>query len=368
MLTPNPADKSRITVTGGSSPSVLLPGYSSSNTTVMASLLSNSIQSSTGVSSPQLTQSSLPIPDSSTVLSPSPVSHSSTFLSLPSIQNQNAVPIQTSEGTAILQHQSNHLQSKPVASSDQNLNNNQPMSAGRMVKDGQPLEMGTCEGKPASKLRDSVLRDKARSKNGKHLVLDLDETLVHSFDSGDRFHDFSGELTPEQQKRIYTIKFSDGDIVGYVRPYVEDFLEVAFDEFESVGVWSAGTKSYVEKIVELLFRGRPLKFVMSRDECNELQIDKGDIPCRFKPLENIYASHPTHNDKNTLIIDDRKDICSLNCMNNIQLPMFRLDSRSRSVALNDCTLLILAKWFRSDDFRKSKNVKEIKSRSPMKIQ
>lgn len=205
-------------------------------------------------------------------------------------------------------------------------------------------------------------------KNGKHLILDLDETLVHTFDEKDGLASFANDLTPEQRKRIYMIEFPGGDTLwGYVRPYVEDFLRVAFNEFESVGVWSAGTQYYVANIVQVVFKDQSPKFVMSRNQCNELKIKTEEVPCRYKPLEVIYHSYPDHNPANTVIVDDRHDICALNCMNNIRVPEFLITRDNYFTMVNDITLLTLAKWFQTDEFRNSVDVRLVKSRSPFKI-
>jgi len=207
-----------------------------------------------------------------------------------------------------------------------------------------------------------------KTKNGKHLILDLDETLVHTFDITDDFQAFSDDLSDEQKQRVYVLKFPGGEtLVGYIRPHAEEFLKTAFEEFETVGVWSAGTEYYVNLIVGLLFTDQKPLFVMSRDQCNELIVGKETTPCRYKPLEVVYHHYPDHNESNTVIVDDRHDICSLNCMNNIRIPEFQINSRTYYDLVDDSTLLTLAKWFQSEEFRKARDVRSIKSRSPFKI-
>ncbi len=205
-------------------------------------------------------------------------------------------------------------------------------------------------------------------KNGKHLILDLDETLVHTFGPTDNFIEILEKLTEEQKRRMYTIQFPEGDILfGYVRPYAEEFLKVAFAEFESVAVWSAGTNYYVHRIVEIVFKEQQPRFIMSRDECNELKVTDEEEPCRYKPLEIVYHRYSDHNEKNTMIVDDRHDVCALNCMNNIRVPEFDLNDANYQTRLKDRTLDILARWIQSDEFRNNTDVRLIKSKSPFKI-
>jgi hypothetical protein len=207
-----------------------------------------------------------------------------------------------------------------------------------------------------------------KGRNGKRLILDLDETLVHTFAAEDNFPAFYNNLTEDQKKRVYAIEFPTGEtLYGYIRPGVEFFLQVAFQEFDSVSVWSAGTEYYVHEIVKLVFKNQMPDFIMTRNDCNELQLIKTEQVCRFKPLEIIYKKYPGYNEMNTLIVDDRRDICKLNCINNIQVPEFMLTINTYLTLLNDTSLETLAKWFQTDLFRQSRDIRTIRSYAPFKI-
>jgi hypothetical protein len=218
------------------------------------------------------------------------------------------------------------------------------------------------------KSNDSKIHESQRGpKNGKKLVLDLDETLVHTFAPKDNFSSFVEDLTDDQRKRVYALEFPGGEtLFGYLRPGVENLIKTAFEEFESVGIWSAGTEFYVHEVVKLLFKDYPPLFIMTRNDCNELKTNRNDLPCRYKPLEIIYKKYPEHNESNTLIVDDRGDICKFNCLNNIQIPEFNLTSDNTSL-LNDNSLDILGQWMTTDDFRKTEDVRTLKAKSPFKI-
>lgn len=220
--------------------------------------------------------------------------------------------------------------------------------------------------KPIPRIQTPI--EKPRPKNGKHLILDLDETLVHTFDPGDNLQKFIEKLSQEDRKRIYHIEFPGSDSLwGFIRPGAQEFLRMAFSEFESVGVWSAGADYYVHMIVELVFKEQQPVFVMTRNECNELRVKYEETPCRYKPLEVVYHKYPDHNEQNTVIVDDRHDICAYNCMNNIRIPEFKMDDMNYTIAAKDRTLEILANWMKSDEFRSAKDVRLIKSKSPFKI-
>lgn len=205
-------------------------------------------------------------------------------------------------------------------------------------------------------------------KNGKRLVLDLDETLVHSFAPKDNFLSFAEDLTDEQRKRVYALDFPGGEtLFGYIRPGAENLIKTAFDEFESVAIWSAGTEFYVHEVVKLLFKDEPPLFVMTRNDCNELKINRNELACRYKPLEIIYKKYPGHNEANTLIVDDRIDISKLNCLNSIQIPEFNLTSNNSMSLLNDTSLEVLSSWFQTSEFRNTSDVRTLKAKSPFKI-
>lgn len=217
------------------------------------------------------------------------------------------------------------------------------------------------------KLKSSMIQ----RKNGKHLVLDLDETLVHTFEEERELEKFLDYLSPENKKRIH--KFNLPGIRStfwtYVRPNVEIFLEGVFNEFSSVGVWSAGTHDYVHTIVNIIFPShlRP-KYIMSRDNCNVMRFIPGEPVCRYKPLENIFRLKKElgMTQRNTIIVDDRKDICAFNCHNNVQIPAFYIDVDNYSEASADASLLILLQWFQSPLFRNSQDVTVLKGKSPFR--
>lgn len=208
-------------------------------------------------------------------------------------------------------------------------------------------------------------------KNGKHLILDIDETLVHTFSANDKFEDFISELSPEQTKRAYFLEFESGEgLAGYIRPYVEEFLKAAFEEFETVSVWSAGTYEYVHGLVKRIFKDDipAPHFIMTRQDCNEIKLGYNNEYCRYKPLEIIYRKHKTHTPENTLIIDDRDDICALNCLNNVRIPEFYMNSNNWKKLINDEKLIALANWFKTHEFKQTKDVRKLKSKSPFKIE
>lgn len=67
----------------------------------------------------------------------------------------------------------------------------------------------------------------------KLLVLDLDETLIYATE--ERL-----EAEPD---------FAVGQYYVYKRPFLKEFLEFCFDNFE-VAIWTSSTRNYAEGIVK----------------------------------------------------------------------------------------------------------------------
>lgn len=123
-----------------------------------------------------------------------------------------------------------------------------------------------------------------KSKRYDLIVLDLDNTLVHSsLDNNGSGIPLNIETDTGEFKKYWTHK----------RPGFDLFLETCF-KFSNVGVWSTGSKDYVDKIVSL-FPARP-KFTFSREHC---EIVQGK---RTKPLDEIPFGGKT------IMIDDRSDV------------------------------------------------------------
>lgn len=89
------------------------------------------------------------------------------------------------------------------------------------------------------------------------LILDLDETLIHSID----------KTNYVEQPYDFMI---DDEFYVMKRPYVEEFIKEMSQHYE-LAVWTAATRGYAEKIVKELFHKNniELKFFHSRERCVE---------------------------------------------------------------------------------------------------
>jgi len=102
------------------------------------------------------------------------------------------------------------------------------------------------------------------------LVLDLDHTLIHSFEYG---------VHRPGKPADFIIQGECDRMYVYKRPGVDEFLRFALDTFEGVGIYSSGTNVYVESCVRRLL-GKDyerLAFVFGRNECKLLPASHGDL-------------------------------------------------------------------------------------------
>jgi RNA polymerase II subunit A small phosphatase-like protein len=148
----------------------------------------------------------------------------------------------------------------------------------------------------------------------KLLVLDLDETLIHA--SADR-------LGREGDFLVYEYHV-------YKRPYLDEFLEFAFNVFD-VGVWTSAGEQYARDIVSNVFHAKEPKFLFSSLKCTlRRDFNTGEyVPVKRLsklksmgyPLEQIVA------------VDDTVDKHRDNYGNLVHVSEFKGDQRDQELLL-----------------------------------
>lgn len=205
----------------------------------------------------------------------------------------------------------------------------------------------------------------------KYLVLDLDETLIHTYMGLDNkfdaiFHEdpslFSELYNTDQ---IYQIKFrkldffDDSNCWTLKRPHTDDFLLYCNDNFEKVIIWSAGDAGYVNEIVDFLYQNieRPY-MVMTRDDIEAvLPKNKKNIS---KPLTRVFSKCHNSNLTNTLLIDNlTSNYEDCNRHNGITIPTFTptIEDVKNGMFKEDGCLLDLKYWFDNGEFIYQKDVR-----------
>lgn len=200
---------------------------------------------------------------------------------------------------------------------------------------------------------------RARSRRSKIiLVLDIDETLVHSKDKSEsgEFHDLCLQSDPTKltvRSSCWHLRFKNSEMWSLKRPYLDKFINFALHTFDKVIVWSAGTYQYVHKVVKFIFRGTcGPDLILCRDNC--VKVD--DV--WTKPLTELDKYIPGINLDHVLIIDDRSDVCEDNPNNAIIVEKYKPKSSKDKSFERDDTLKRLIDYFNRpevltcDDVRK----------------
>ncbi|KAI8928527.1 NLI interacting factor-like phosphatase-domain-containing protein [Entophlyctis helioformis] len=91
-------------------------------------------------------------------------------------------------------------------------------------------------------------RDRRRCRKKKTLVLDLDETLIHSTSRGSRRHDFMVEVLIDKHVCLYYV---------YKRPYADLFLRKAAEWFKIV-IFTASMPEYADPVIDWLDANRTI--------------------------------------------------------------------------------------------------------------
>lgn len=152
-----------------------------------------------------------------------------------------------------------------------------------------------------------------------NLVLDLDETLIHTAQITTYFSKKLAAVTDfhfQINRQYYWVQ---------KRPGLELFLNFVFRHFQ-VGIWTAAEKEYAKEICRNILTIEQLhktKFIYSRNFCH---LDTERMPPMFtKPLDKIYQLFPEYNPMNTIMIDNSVNVMRFNPQNGINVPDFTGD-------------------------------------------
>ncbi len=127
----------------------------------------------------------------------------------------------------------------------------------------------------------------AGSENRILLILDLDETLIHSVDNA---------LGSEAD-------FSVGELLVYQRPHLREFLKGCSEVFD-IAIWSSGGSEYVSAIVNVIFPVTQPVFVWSRSRCTE-KFDP-ETNCVFFKKDLKKVTRRGYSLKKILVVEDQK--------------------------------------------------------------
>lgn len=215
-----------------------------------------------------------------------------------------------------------------------------------------------------------------KALTNKCIVLDLDETLVHSNENMAQLQELGIMTDPnllDLRQRTYQITMDDvvykkGEGIkttmwGIVRPHVKEFLVSCFSYFKVVIVWSAGKRKYVDAIVDFLFKDiRRPHIVYSYDQC-----ERTSNNLIVKPLTKMIEKEPGLSKymslANSFIIDDRNTVYSGyigdNPDNGIQIPAYNPAFNLHSLRSDDISLKQLMTWLSGHEVMDSPDVRTL---------
>tara|TARA_Y100000816_G_C25849089_1_gene443575 strand:- start:55 stop:609 length:555 start_codon:yes stop_codon:yes gene_type:complete len=129
-----------------------------------------------------------------------------------------------------------------------------------------------------------------------NIVLDLDETLVHT----NRKYIKKANLDKNQ----VSTKISGFTYVINKRPHLRKFIEYVFKNFKTVSIWTAADKVYALHILNIIFTPdeiNRLKFVYTRGKCSKCK------DSYVKNMNHVFNDFKGFTKENTLLIDDNPD-------------------------------------------------------------
>lgn len=164
-------------------------------------------------------------------------------------------------------------------------------------------------------------------KNKKLLILDLDETLVHS--------SFRPVPSPDF---VIPVEIDGRNIDVYVikRPFVDEFLKAVGSRFEVV-VFTASLGKYADPLLDLLDKNRVIKWRLFREACYPFEgAYVKDLQCMGRDPKTMilvdnsphsYAFQPENAVPIGTFIDDMEDQELLDCLDTLLAVEFAPDVR-----------------------------------------
>lgn len=208
----------------------------------------------------------------------------------------------------------------------------------------------------------------------KVIILDIDHTLVSTMrDEEQKIFD---SLPYEEQltHKLLRLSFPIGD-EGYVfeaesicRPHLTEFLTWCNIYFSQVIIWTAGTESYANAVVNALYDDRiyPKPLVYGRSSCDLIE---GNF---YKPIEKLITSKKLQGIvnlqnimslQNCVIVDDTPYTYSFNPDNAIPIPPYLRENFSvETLRQSDECLLHIKAWFESSRVRNATDMRDLKDK------
>ena len=186
-----------------------------------------------------------------------------------------------------------------------------------------------------------------------NIIFDLDETLISTllvrFGNGERRN-----INMTENVNIGIINIENKSNITFIRPYLDELLEYCYEHF-NVSFWTAGGFIYCQEVLKIILteeQYNKTKVIFSKYNDNTIIEIKSNafitnnnlekINC--KSLDILYYEGSEFNPNNTIIIDDKLNVCNYNKKNAINInPYNRLNKYDQS-------LKKLLEWFKNGNF------------------
>lgn len=197
-------------------------------------------------------------------------------------------------------------------------------------------------------------------KNKIRLVLDLDETLIHTIPIKE--NDII-EMNNFPSEKFSILQLPNFICMVFLRPYLKEFLNYIFNFFE-VSIWTAGNTMYCKEVIKIILTEEQINktlFILARDKNNYIDIKTNKIYKNvtfedeiIKPLEILWNDNEfsnNFNELNTLLIDNDTFILSSNPYNSLVITEFNSKSKK------DTVLCALSNWL--DMIKNCNNIQDV---------
>jgi TFIIF-interacting CTD phosphatase-like protein len=147
----------------------------------------------------------------------------------------------------------------------------------------------------------------------KNIILDIDETLIHC-----------KLIEPKEYNHSFVI-----DKIKYYiiyRPYLEEFINFIFNNFDTINIWTAATQDYAHKII-LKILNTKLKnkaLITSKLKCfyTRKHVSNDGTKELAKIFNNKCSIKLNIQPHNTVMIDDKSHVFNKNTGNGLIIPAF----------------------------------------------
>ena len=184
-----------------------------------------------------------------------------------------------------------------------------------------------------------------------NLILDLDDTLINTFNFN-FYNNKNIEINNGNDSTISILHLPNFLGLVYIRPYLFEFLEYAFTNF-NISIWTASTTIYCKEILKIILSESQFSkaiVILARDNNNYVDIKTNKIYKDVirnniiqKPLDLLWNDiqlSEIFTKENTLIIDNNNNILVENPYNSFVIKEFT------SKSVNDTTLCTLIEWLK----------------------